>query len=39
MKYITGETRSEKLTYKDKPNGKLIKKWKIDEIEAEIAVS
>ena len=36
--YIKVETRSKKITYKDKPSGKLIKKWKIDEIEAEIGI-
>lgn len=37
-KYIKGETRSKTIAFKDKPSGKLVKKWKIDEIEAEIGV-
>ena len=37
--YIKIETRSKKINYKDKPSGKLVKKWKIDEIEAEIGIS
>ena len=37
--YIKGETRSKKITFSDKPKGKLVKKWKIDEIEAEIGIS
>ena len=37
--YIKGETRSKTIVFKDKPSGKLVKKWKIDEIEAEIGIS
>ena len=37
--YIKGETRSKKIIFVDKPAGKLVKKWKIDEIEAEIGIS
>jgi len=37
--YIKKETRSKKITYVDKPAGKLIKKWEIDELEAEIGIS
>lgn len=37
--YIKIETRSKKIIFADKPVGKLVKKWKIDEIEAEIGIS
>jgi len=37
--YIKGETRSKKIIFVDKPAGKLVKKWKIDEIETEIGIS
>ena len=37
--YIKVETRSKKLTFTGKPSGKLVKKWKIDELEAEIGIS
>ncbi|MCK4829869.1 class I tRNA ligase family protein, partial [bacterium] len=37
--YIKGETRSKKITFVDKPSGKLIKKWKIDELDAEIGIA
>jgi isoleucyl-tRNA synthetase len=37
--YIKGETRSKKIAYSDKPIGKLVKKWDIDGIEAEIGIS
>ena len=37
--YIKIETRSKKINFVDKPNGKLVKKWKIDELEAEIGIS
>ena len=37
--YIKGETRSKIITYSDKPIGKLVKKWDIDGIEAEIGIS
>jgi len=36
--YIQGETRSEKLSFSDKPSGKLVKKWKIDNSIVEIGV-
>ena len=36
--YIKGETRSKKITFVDKPSGKLVKKWKIDELEAVIGI-
>ena len=36
--YIKTETRSKELTYSDKPTGKLVKKWKIDELDIEIAI-
>jgi isoleucyl-tRNA synthetase len=37
--YIKGETRSSKITFKDKPSGELVKKWDIDEIQVEIGIS
>jgi len=37
--YIKNETRSVKIIFVDKPSGKLVKKWKIDEISAEIGIS
>ena len=37
--YIKGETRSKKIVFVDKPTGKLVKKWKIDEIQAEIGIT
>jgi len=36
--YIEEETRSEKLSFTEKPKGKLIKNWKIDKLEAEIGI-
>ena len=36
--YIKGETRSKKIAFVEKPVGKLVKKWKIDELEAEIGI-
>jgi isoleucyl-tRNA synthetase len=36
--YIKGETRSEKISYVDKPTGKLVKKWEIDELTIEIGI-
>ncbi len=36
--YIKGETRSKNITFIEKPTGKLVKKWKIDDIEAEIGI-
>ena len=38
-KYIKTETRSKELVFSEKPSGKLVKKWKIDELEAEIGIS
>ena len=37
--YIKGETRSKTASFVEKPAGKLTKKWKIDELEAEIGIS
>jgi isoleucyl-tRNA synthetase len=37
--YIKVETRSKKIIFTDKLVGKLVKKWKIDEIQAEIGIS
>lgn len=37
--YVKEETRSKKITYVDKPAGKLVKKWEIDELETEIGIS
>lgn len=37
--YIKEETRSKEISFTDKPSGKLVKKWKIDELEAEIGIS
>jgi isoleucyl-tRNA synthetase len=37
--YIGKETRSKKITYVDKPAGKLVKKWEIDELLIEIGIS
>lgn len=37
--YIKDETRSKSIEYVEKPNGKLVKKWDIDEIEAEIGIN
>jgi isoleucyl-tRNA synthetase len=36
--YIKGETRSKTVSFVEKPTGKLVKKWKIDELEAEIGL-
>jgi isoleucyl-tRNA synthetase len=36
--YIKGETRSKKITFVEKPTGKLVKKWKIEELEVEIGI-
>jgi len=36
--YIKGETRSKKIAFVEKPTGNLVKKWKIDELEAEIGI-
>ncbi|UCF48997.1 MAG: isoleucine--tRNA ligase [Thermoplasmatales archaeon] len=38
-KYIKTETRSKDLVFSEKPSGKHVKKWKIDELEAEIGIS
>ena len=37
--YIKGETRSKAISFKDKPSGKLVKKWDIDQISVEIGVT
>jgi isoleucyl-tRNA synthetase len=37
--YIKGETRSDKISYVDKPTGKLVKKWELDELIIEIGIS
>ncbi|KYK22603.1 isoleucine--tRNA ligase [Thermoplasmatales archaeon SG8-52-2] len=37
--YIKTETRSKDISFTDKPSGKLVKKWKIDELDAEIGIS
>ena len=37
--YIKDETRSKSIDYVEKPTGKLVKKWDIDEIEAEIGIN
>jgi len=37
--YIKEETRSKKISYAEKPTGNLVKKWDIDELEAEIGIS
>ncbi|MDH7517675.1 MAG: isoleucine--tRNA ligase [Candidatus Thermoplasmatota archaeon] len=37
--YIEGETRSKKIVFVDKPVGKLVKKWDIDELQVEIGIS
>ena len=36
--YIKEETRSQALIYEDKPTGKLVKTWDIDEVKATIGV-
>jgi len=36
--YIKEETRSELFDFIDKPDGKLVKKWKIDDLEVEIGI-
>jgi len=36
--YIKGETRSKNITFVERPTGKLVKKWKIDELTAEIGI-
>jgi len=36
--YIKEETRSKQLAFADKPKGTLVKKWKIDDLEAEIGI-
>ena len=33
-----GETRSKNISFVETPKGKLVKKWKIDELEAEIGI-
>jgi isoleucyl-tRNA synthetase len=37
--YIKEETRSKTVSFVEKPIGSLVKKWKIDELEAEIGIS
>jgi len=37
--YIKGETRSKSLSFVDKPYGKLVKKWEVDELLIEIGIS
>ena len=37
--YIKEETRSKDLIFTEKPSGKIIKKWQIDEILAEIGIT
>lgn len=37
--YIKEETRSKTVSFVEKPAGSLVKKWKIDELEAEIGIS
>ncbi|UCD13939.1 MAG: isoleucine--tRNA ligase [Thermoplasmatales archaeon] len=37
--YILVETRSNKISFVEKPSGKLVKKWKIDELDAEIGIN
>ena len=37
--YIQTETRSKDISFTDKPSGKLVKKWDIDELQAEIGIS
>ena len=36
--YIEGETRSKKIVFVEKPTGKLVKKWDIDELQVEIGI-
>ena len=38
LDYIKGETRSKQISFVNKPSGSLVKKWKIDELEAEIGI-
>ena len=37
--YIKGETRSKSLSFVNKPCGKLVKKWDVDELLIEIGIS
>jgi len=37
--YIKEETRSRDISFTEKSSGKLVKKWKIDELDAEIGIS
>ena len=39
VEYIKEETRSKTVSFVDKPTGKLVKKWNIDELEAEIGIT
>jgi isoleucyl-tRNA synthetase len=36
--YIKVETRSKTVSFVEKPKGKLVKRWKIDELDAEIGI-
>ncbi len=36
--YIKNETRTQQIKFLDKPTGSLVKKWKIDELKAEIGI-
>jgi isoleucyl-tRNA synthetase len=36
--YIRSETRSEKISFVDKPKGQLIKNWKIDDLNISIGI-
>jgi isoleucyl-tRNA synthetase len=36
--YIKNETRSKDISFTNKPSGSLVKKWKIDELNIEIAI-
>ena len=38
INYIKEETRSKKVTFLDKPTGKHVKKWNIDEKKIEIGI-
>ena len=38
LDYIKNETRSKSLSFVGKPNGKLVKKWKIDDLEIDISI-
>jgi isoleucyl-tRNA synthetase len=38
-KYIQEETRSNKISFVEKPKGKLVKKWRIEELQIEIGIT